>query len=113
MHLLESGSRSVQRRDDGLHPARAPAAASAVGSADSGADEHSRSGSRSSVAGTGLLACWLTDAATDEGAIDWCSLREHSCMTPSQLSYDPWRICFRWKDGDALDVEIVDYHQET
>lgn len=34
-------------------------------------------------------------------------------MTPSQLSYDPWRICFRWKDGDALDVEIVDYHQET
>ncbi len=23
---------------------------------------------------------------------------------------DQWRICFRWKDGDALDVEIVDYH---
>ena len=23
---------------------------------------------------------------------------------------DPWRICFRWKDGAALDVEIVDYH---
>lgn len=22
---------------------------------------------------------------------------------------DQWRICFRWKDGDALDVEIVDY----
>jgi proteic killer suppression protein len=21
-----------------------------------------------------------------------------------------WRICFRWKDGDASDVEIVDYH---
>jgi toxin HigB-1 len=21
-----------------------------------------------------------------------------------------WRICFRWKDGDAYDVEIVDYH---
>lgn len=21
-----------------------------------------------------------------------------------------WRICFRWKDGDAHDVEIVDYH---
>ncbi|ANB17237.1 Plasmid maintenance system killer [Dokdonella koreensis DS-123] len=20
------------------------------------------------------------------------------------------RICFRWGDGDALDVEIVDYH---
>ncbi|MGP0062132.1 MAG: type II toxin-antitoxin system RelE/ParE family toxin [Isosphaeraceae bacterium] len=23
---------------------------------------------------------------------------------------DQWRICFRWKDGEALDVEIVDYH---
>ena len=23
---------------------------------------------------------------------------------------DQWRICFRWRDGDAFDVEIVDYH---
>jgi len=23
---------------------------------------------------------------------------------------DQWRICFVWKDGDAFDVEIVDYH---
>jgi proteic killer suppression protein len=23
---------------------------------------------------------------------------------------DQWRICFRWKAGDAHDVEIVDYH---
>lgn len=23
---------------------------------------------------------------------------------------DQWRICFIWKDGDAYDVEIVDYH---
>ena len=22
----------------------------------------------------------------------------------------PWRICFTFKDGDAFDVEIVDYH---
>lgn len=22
----------------------------------------------------------------------------------------PWRLCFRFKDGDAWDVEIVDYH---
>ena len=21
-----------------------------------------------------------------------------------------WRICFRWRSGDAYDVEIVDYH---
>jgi proteic killer suppression protein len=23
---------------------------------------------------------------------------------------DQWRICFRWQQGDACDVEIVDYH---
>ena len=23
---------------------------------------------------------------------------------------DQWRICFRWQQGDAYDVEIVDYH---
>jgi len=23
---------------------------------------------------------------------------------------DQWRICFAWKDGNATDVEIVDYH---
>ena len=23
---------------------------------------------------------------------------------------DQWRICFNWKNGDAHDVEIVDYH---
>jgi len=23
---------------------------------------------------------------------------------------DQWRICFRWRAGDALDVEIADYH---
>lgn len=23
---------------------------------------------------------------------------------------DQWRICFKWQDGNAYDVEIVDYH---
>ncbi|MGO8714834.1 MAG: type II toxin-antitoxin system RelE/ParE family toxin [Smithella sp.] len=23
---------------------------------------------------------------------------------------DQWRICFQWRDGNAFDVEIVDYH---
>jgi len=23
---------------------------------------------------------------------------------------DQWRICFKWKAGDAYDVEITDYH---
>jgi proteic killer suppression protein len=23
---------------------------------------------------------------------------------------DQWRICFEWREGDAVNVEIVDYH---
>jgi len=23
---------------------------------------------------------------------------------------DQWRVCFKWLDGDAYNVEIVDYH---
>jgi len=23
---------------------------------------------------------------------------------------DQWRICFKWKTGDAYDIEIADYH---
>ena len=23
---------------------------------------------------------------------------------------DQWRICFEWRDGDAYEVEVVDYH---
>ena len=23
---------------------------------------------------------------------------------------DQWRLCFRWSDGDAMEVELVDYH---
>jgi proteic killer suppression protein len=24
---------------------------------------------------------------------------------------DQWRICFRWEQGDAHDVDIVDHHR--
>ena len=23
---------------------------------------------------------------------------------------DQWRVCFAWRDGDAYDVSVVDYH---
>lgn len=23
---------------------------------------------------------------------------------------DQWRVCFEWREGDAHEVEIVDYH---
>jgi len=25
---------------------------------------------------------------------------------------DQWRVCFVWRERDAYDVEIMDYHQE-
>ena len=25
---------------------------------------------------------------------------------------DQWRVCFRWINGDAYDVEVCDYHDE-
>ncbi len=31
--------------------------------------------------------------------------RQHSVRINQQ-----WRICFRWSDGNAFDVEITDYH---
>lgn len=33
--------------------------------------------------------------------------RGHWAMTVN----GPWRLCFRIKDGDAFDVEIVNYHK--
>ncbi len=35
---------------------------------------------------------------------DWCG--QHSIGINQR-----WRICFRWADGDAYDVEIVNHHQ--
>ena len=28
----------------------------------------------------------------------------------SILINDQWRVCFRWEDSDAYDVEVADYH---
>jgi proteic killer suppression protein len=34
---------------------------------------------------------------------------DRSCQLSIRIN-DQWRLCFRWLDGDAADVEIVDYH---
>jgi toxin HigB-1 len=26
---------------------------------------------------------------------------------------DQWRVIFKWRDGDALEVRIIDYHWES
>ncbi len=37
-------------------------------------------------------------------------LKGHRKRSFSIRINDQWRICFQWKDGHALAVEIVDYH---
>ena len=37
-------------------------------------------------------------------------LRGHRAGQWSIRINDQWRICFRWEDGHARDVEITDYH---
>ena len=40
-------------------------------------------------------------------------LESLTCSRDGQMSIrinDQWRICFVWRDGDASDVEILDYH---
>ena len=60
-------------------------------------------------------AAWL-DAATslaDLGAIRGNRLEALKGDRTGQHSIrinDRWRICFSWREGNAYDVEIVDYH---
>lgn len=43
--------------------------------------------------------------ATRLGALKGYRAGQHSVRVNDQ-----WRVCFVWHDGDAYDVEIVDYH---
>ena len=38
------------------------------------------------------------------------SLKDDRAGQHSISVNDQWRICFRFKDGDAYDVELCDYH---
>jgi len=41
----------------------------------------------------------------------FCSFRKLGYSRQHSIRInDQWRICFRWRNGDAYDVEIVDYH---
>jgi len=58
------------------------------------------------------LATWLEDLKVPP------SNRLHSLKGGRKGQYaisihSHWRICFRFVDGDAYDVEITDYHREA
>ena len=57
----------------------------------------------------------VLDAATSLGDLDLPGFRLEALKGDRKGQYsirinDRYRICFTWQDGDAHDVEIVDYH---
>ncbi len=57
----------------------------------------------------------LLDAATSLRDLQLPGLRLEALKGDRKGQYsirinDQYRICFEWQDGDAHDVEIVDYH---
>lgn len=57
----------------------------------------------------------LLDAATSLGDLQLPGLRLEALKGDCKGQYsirinDQYRICFEWRDGDAHEVEIVDYH---
>ena len=69
-----------------------------------------------SIQRVAMRKLWLLDAATELRelrvppnnrleALQADRKGQHSIRINRQ-----WRICFRWRAGDAHDVEIVDYH---
>ena len=59
---------------------------------------------------------WMIDAAPDINSLRVPPGNHLETLKGKRLGQhsirinDPWRVCFRWKDGNAHDVEIVDYH---
>jgi proteic killer suppression protein len=60
-----------------------------------------------------LLVLDAADALADLRIPPWNRLEKLSGDRKGQHSIrinDQWRICFRWRNGDALDAEIAGYH---
>jgi proteic killer suppression protein len=64
---------------------------------------------------TARIRLELLDAATSLRDLKLPGLRLEALKGDRAGQYsirinDQHRVCFRWQDGDAYDVEIVDYH---
>ena len=59
----------------------------------------------------------VLDAATAPGDLDLPGFGFHSLKGARRGQYaititHNWRMTFRWQDGDAVEVDFVDYHGE-
>ena len=65
---------------------------------------------------TAMRKLWMIQAAPDLNALRIPPGNRLESLLGDRLGQhsvrinDQWRICFRWHDGNAYDVEIVDYH---
>ncbi len=68
------------------------------------------------IQSTALRKLWVLDAATDLADLRVPPNNRLEALRGSRQGQysirinDQWRICFRWQNGHAYDVEIVDYH---
>ncbi len=61
-----------------------------------------------------LASLDAAEALTDLSPLKSIGLHKLSGNRTGQWAIEvngPWRICFLFKDGDAYDVEITDYHK--
>ncbi len=69
-----------------------------------------------SIQRAAMRKLWILDAAADISDLrvpPGNRLEKLSGKRAGQYSIrvnDQWRICFRWEEGNAHDVEIIDYH---
>ena len=65
---------------------------------------------------TALRKLWMIDAAPDLTSLRVPPGNRLEALAGNRAGQhsirinDQWRICFRWREGHAHDVEIVDYH---
>ena len=63
-----------------------------------------------------LRKLWLLDATVELNALRVPPGNGFEALSGKRLGQhsirinDQWRICFVWRDGNAHNVEIVDYH---
>ena len=59
---------------------------------------------------------WMLDAAPDLNSLKVPPSNQLEALKGDRAGQhsirinQQWRICFKWRDGNAHDVEIVDYH---
>ena len=70
----------------------------------------------SNIQRTALKKLWMLDAAPDINSLRVPPSNHLEALKGERKGQysirinKQWRICFVWNNGDAFDVEIVDYH---